>query len=106
LLPWLDESALTVGDSLRGKIDEGLANSRYGIVVLSHSFFAKQWPQHELDGLMSREVSGAKVILPVWHDITFEEVRDYSPILSGRVAAKSSEGLDTVVRKLREAMGL
>jgi hypothetical protein len=75
-------------------------------VVLSHSFFAKEWPQQELDGLMAREVAGAKVILPVWHDITFEEVRGYSPILSGRVAAKSSEGLDTVVRRLREAMGL
>jgi hypothetical protein len=106
LLPWYDESALTVGDSLRGKIDEGLAKSRYGIVVLSHAFFTKNWPQQELDGLMSREVAGAKVILPVWHNITFEEVRGYSPMLSGRVAAKSSEGLDTVVRKLREAMGL
>jgi len=106
LLPWYDESALTVGDSLRGKIDEGLVNSRYGIVVLSHAFFAKNWPQHELDGLMSREVAGAKVILPVWHNITFEEVRRYSPMLSGRVAANSSEGLDAVVRKLREAMGL
>ena len=106
LLPWYDETTLTVGDSLRRKIDEGLANSRYGIVVLSHSFFGKEWPQQELDGLMSREVAGAKVILPVWHKITFEEVRGYSPILAGRVAAKSSEGLDTVVKKLREAMGL
>jgi len=106
LLPWYDESALTVGDSLRGKIDEGLAHSRYGIVVLSHAFFRKNWPQQELDGLMSREVAGAKVILPVWHNITFEEVSGYSPMLSGRVAAKSSDGLDTVVRKLREAMGL
>jgi len=106
LSPWYDETALTVGDSLRRKIDEGLANSRYGIVVLSHSFFAKEWPQQELDGLLGKEVAGTKVILPVWHDITFEEVRGYSPILSGRVAAKSSEGLDTVVRKLRDAMGL
>jgi TIR domain len=106
LSPWYDETTLTVGDSLRRKIDEGLAHSRYGIVVLSHSFFAKEWPQQELDGLMSREVAGAKVILPVWHDITFEEVRGYSPILSGRVAAKSSEGLDAVVTKLREAMRL
>jgi hypothetical protein len=106
LSPWYDETTLTVGDSLRRKIDEGLAHSRYGIVVLSHPFFAKEWPQQELDGLMAREVAGAKVILPVWHDITYEEVRGYSPILAGRVAAKSSEGLDGVVRKLREAMGL
>jgi len=66
----------------------------------------KDWPLQELDGLMSREVAGAKVILPLWHNITFEEVKGYSPMLSGRVAAKSSDGLDIVVRKLREAMGL
>ncbi len=103
---WYDEFALKVGDSLRKKIDEGLANSRYGIVVLSRHFFAKNWPQHELDGLMSREIAGAKVIFPVWHNISLEEVRSRSPMLSGLVAAKSSEGMEVVVKKLREAMGL
>jgi hypothetical protein len=48
LLVWFDESALTVGDSLRGKIDEGLANSRYGIVVLSHSSSQKIGPNSSL----------------------------------------------------------
>jgi TIR domain len=41
---WYDEFALKVGDSLRRKIDEGLAKSRYGIVILSHAFFTKNWP--------------------------------------------------------------
>ena len=103
---WYDEFELRVGDSLRRKIDEGLGQSRYGIVVLSHSFFAKNWPQQELDGLMSREIAGTKVILPVWHKISFEEVRQYSPMLSGLVAAKSDQGVHSVVRTLREAMGL
>lgn len=106
LYVWYDDFTLRVGDSLRRRIDDGLANSRYGIVVLSKNFFAKNWPQHELDGLMSREIAGTKVILPVWHNISFEEVRIASPMLSGLVAAKSNEGLETVVRKLREAMGL
>src|SRR5262249_40383546 len=35
---WYDQTALTIGDSLRGKIDEGLANSGFGIVVLSPYF--------------------------------------------------------------------
>jgi hypothetical protein len=34
--------------------------------------------QHELDGLMSKEVAGNKVILPVWHGITVDEVRSHS----------------------------
>jgi hypothetical protein len=103
---WYDESSLNVGDSLRRAIDEGLNNSRYGIVVLSNNFFAKNWPQHELDGLMSKEILGTKVILPVWHQIAFEEVRNKSPMLAGIVAAKSDEGLAVVVKKLRMAMGM
>ena len=61
---WYDDRTLRMGDSLRQKIDEGLANARYGIVVLSKPFFEKKWTQHELDGLMSREIVGTKVILP------------------------------------------
>ena len=36
---WYDEFELKVGDSLRGSIDRGLVNSKYGIVVLSKNFF-------------------------------------------------------------------
>lgn len=106
---WYDKTALTVGDRLRQKIDEGLAQSRYGIVVLSHSFFAKQWPKDELEGLFAREIAGVpglKVILPVWHSINAWEVAQYSPMLAGRFAANSNDALDVVVRQLRDAMGI
>jgi hypothetical protein len=103
---WYDESTLKVGDSLRTAIDGGLGRCRFGVIVLSTNFFAKQWPQRELDGLIANEVVGVKVILPVWHNISAEEVRRASPMLAGRVAAKSSDGLGVVVRQLREAMGL
>lgn len=103
---WYDVFSLKVGDSLRRKIDEGLTKSRYGIVVLSKHFFSKEWPQNELDGLMSKEIAGTKVILPIWHNITAEEVRAKSPILAGRVAAKSEHGLEKVMSEIREAMGI
>jgi len=103
---WFDESTLRIGDSLRRAIDEGLGRSQFGVVVLSCNFFAKQWPQQELDGLVSREVAGVKVVLPIWHNISFDEVCRNSPMLAGRIAAKSTDGLATVVRQLREAMGL
>ena len=44
---WYDEFTLKVGDSLRRSIDNGLTNSRYGIVVFSNAFFAKNWTQYE-----------------------------------------------------------
>lgn len=39
---WYDEFTLKVGDSLRKSIDRGLAESDYGIVVLSPNFFQKK----------------------------------------------------------------
>jgi hypothetical protein len=66
---WYDEFSLSLGDSLRASIDSGLSDSRYGIVVLSPSFFAKRWPQEELNGLFAKELLGTKTILPIWHNI-------------------------------------
>ena len=91
---WYDEFELKIGDSLRRKIDKGLASSRFGVVVLSKSFFAKGWPNYELDGLVTRTVSGEQVILPIWHDITKQELIRYSPSLADKVAR--STGTHTV----------
>jgi tetratricopeptide (TPR) repeat protein len=101
---WFDEFTLTIGDSLRRSIDHGLAKSRYGIVVISPDFLKKEWPQKELDGLVSREIEGVKVILPVWHNIGATEIRAWSPILADRLAGSSSAGLDHVIQQLLEAM--
>lgn len=97
---WYDEYTLRIGDGLRQSIDDGLAKSRYGVVILSPHFFAKNWPQRELDGLLSLE-SGEKLrVLPVWHNVTTEDVKRFSPILAGRVGASTDSGLDPVVAKI------
>ena len=102
---WFDEFTLTVGDSLRRSIDRGLASCRFGIVVVSPNFLNKEWPQKELDGLTAREVDGTKVILPVWLDLTVDQLRSYSPMLADRVAALASNGLPCVVADLVRAIG-
>jgi TIR domain len=101
---WFDAFTLTVGDSLRRSIDHGLAQSRFGIVVISKNFLRKEWPQKELDGLVAREVDGIKVILPVWHEIGAAEIRSYSPLLADRLAASSDKGLDHVIAELMRAI--
>ena len=83
---WYDEFELRIGDSLRRKIDMGLANSRFGVVVLSRAFFGRGWPEYELDGLVTRTVSGDQVLLPVWHNVSKREVMDFAPSLADRVA--------------------
>lgn len=91
---WYDEFELKIGDSLRRKIDTGLAKSRFGIVVLSSSFFKKGWTNYELDGLVTRAVTGEQVLLPIWHEITKSELIEFSPSLADKVAR--STGTHTV----------
>lgn len=81
---WYDEFELRVGDSLRRKIDVGISRSRFGIVVPSRPFFAKGWSQYELDGLVTMAVSGKQVLLPLWHEISKDEVIRQAPPLRTR----------------------
>lgn len=101
---WLDEGEIKLGDSIRQKIDQGLAHSRFGAVVLSPSFFSKRWPASELDALFSREYLGTKVVLPIWHGLTVDEVRGWAPLLSGRLAVSTDDGIQTVARRILEAI--
>src|SRR5882672_5293005 len=63
---WFDEFSLRVGDSLSQSINKGLAQSKYGVVIISHAFLAKQWPQRELAGLFGKEDDNRNIILPIW----------------------------------------
>src|SRR5574341_2283770 len=97
---WYDEFMLKAGDSLLRTIDDGLRRSTYGIVLISPNFFAKEWPQRELDALLARADQGGKVILPIWHNITYEDVKQHSLILAGIFAIKSARGMKHVVAEL------
>lgn len=97
---WYDEFSLGLGDSIRRSIDRGLAASRYGVVVLSHKFFSKDWPQRELDAIFATMKTSERRILPIRHGISTQEVRGYSPMIADILAADSSEGIDEVVRKI------
>lgn len=92
LAVWYDEFTLGIGDILRRKIDDGLVRSRFGVVVLSPAFFAGGWKQYELDGLVTKEVgSDQQVILPVWHNVSRDDVMKHSPSLAAKVARSTAD---------------
>lgn len=98
---WYDEFELRIGDSLRQKIDLGLANSRAGLVVLSQSFFAKGWTNYELNGLVTNDVAGKQKLLPIWHGLSHEEVRQFSPSLADKVARSTgSASLEEIAAEI------
>jgi len=101
---WYDEFTLLLGDSLRQSIDYGLANSRFGVVVLSPNFLVKNWPRKELDGLFSKETEAEKVILPVWHNISQAELSKHSPMMADRIAVSTSNGLDMVIKEIMKVV--
>src|SRR3990172_5888270 len=83
---WYDEFSLRIGDGLSRSIDKGLADSRFGVVVISPHFIKKPWPEYELRGLVSREIDEDRVILPIWHGVTRKQVVAFSPPLADNVA--------------------
>lgn len=99
---WFDENTLNIGDSLFSKISEGIKNSNYGIVILSKNFLRKEWTKKELSGLISKEIfTSTDVILPVWLEITAEEVFSYSPLLADKVSVLvTREEVDKVIDKV------
>ena len=91
---WYDEFSLQFWDSLTTSIDKGLAESKFGLVILSKAFLSKKWPEYEYRSLMTREIDGERVILPLWYDVTKENVKDFSlyladikalPVLTGNL---------------------
>ena len=102
---WLDERSMTLGDSLLGKINEGLLGSDYGVVVLSPTFFGKKWTRAELGALMALETTTKKMILPIWKGLSAETIKDLMPTLADRVAVDAAQGLDVVVQAIKSAVG-
>jgi len=88
---WFDEIKIKVGHSIRQEIEAGIATCRFGVVIVSPHFFAKQWTNAELDALFGKKMdSGRNLVLPVWHHISKDEVTRNSPLLSGILALNST----------------
>ena len=104
---WFDKTALEWGDDLRPSIDRGLANCRYGIVVLSKAFLGKKkWTEYELNSLFALEQPGKKIILPIWHGITRDDLLQYGAGFADRLAKISSkDSYEDIVESLLNLVG-
>jgi hypothetical protein len=103
---WFDEFSTTVGDSLRESIDKGLAACPKCIVILSPNFCdGNGWTAAECNGAFGRHVAaGGGVILPIWHQITKQQVADYSPMIADVFALDSGLGIDELARQILRAL--
>jgi hypothetical protein len=98
---WLDELELAIGDNLRRRIDRGIASSRFAVAVFSQLYFTKGWTQYELDGIVNLATGGEQRLLPIWHNVTKDQVVGYSPSLSGLLArSTSTHTIDEIAQEI------
>jgi len=100
LTVWYDEFNLGLGKSIRGTIDEGLKSSSYGVVILSKTFFTKEWTKRELDALVSIFNTSEDRILPIRYGLTPDEVSEISPILAGIFSRSWDDGLENLANEV------
>lgn len=99
---WFDEFSLSVGDSLREKVEQGLRDCKHCVLVITPRFLANTgWTKREFDSVFTRELLDRKnVVLPIWWQVTQRDVYNYSPSLADRFALQWGDGVALVAGKL------
>ena len=97
---WYSGKELGVGDSIEKTIQNGLNRSRYGIVIFSPTYLAKNWTIREFYTLLAKEIEEQKVILPVLYNITLDELKNKDLLMADRFAVNADKGMDFVVERL------
>lgn len=97
---WYSGKELGVGDSIEKTIEKGLNRSRYGIVIFSPTYLAKNWTIREFYTLLAKEIEEHKVILPVLYNVTLDELRNKDLVMADRFAVNADKGIDFVVERL------
>ncbi len=104
---WYDEFSLKVGDNLRESIEKGLKECQKCVLVLSPNFLSNRgWTKKEFDSIFTRELlEESQLVLPVWYQVSKQQVFDYSPsLLNVKGLDWSTEGEEEVCRQLHRAI--
>lgn len=77
-----DTEVLSWGDNWKKVILDGTASSEFAIIVISENFFGREWTEKELHEFLERQnSSGQKIVLPLLHNISLEQLKEKYPTL-------------------------
>lgn len=99
-----DVKVFKIGHSQTDMMNVGILNSKFGVVFLSKNFIKSGWGDYEFKGFLNREIKEERVIiLPIWHEITYDEVKQYNPVLVDKFAlATDSFTIDEIVDRISD----
>lgn len=61
---------------------DGTASSEFAIIVISENLFDREWTEKELHEFLERQnSSGQKIVLPLLHNISLEQLKEKYPAL-------------------------
>lgn len=71
-----DTDSIEWGDDWAQKIKDGLANCRFGVIIISKDFYDRTWTEKELKSLLVRQNdNGENVILPILFNTDINELK-------------------------------
>ena len=87
-----DKDSLEWGDNWKDKILNGTQKSEFAVIVISENFFGREWTEKELSEFLNRQNrNGQKLILPILHNISFEQLQKHYPNVADIQALDSSK---------------
>lgn len=101
----VDRFGIKMGDVLRRRIDAGLANSRLALVIISKAFLEKGWTSAEMDCLVTKSATGEQVILPIWHNVSRQDMLNLSSLLASKLARSTYlHSVEDIASEIAEAL--
>ncbi len=99
---WFSEEDVDLGTNLARQLDRGIRCSRVGVVLVTPAMMMALrqggFADQELGALLA-----TNRVIPVLHEVTFEELRGESPLLAARVGLTTAESsLDEVAEKIAD----
>jgi len=101
-----DIKVFKIGHSQTDMMNMGILNSRFVIVFLSPNFIKSGWSDYEFKSFLNREINEKRIIiLPIWHDVSVEQVREYNPYLVDKFALSTEKhSVDEMVEHITQVI--
>ncbi len=97
---WYSGNELSIGDRIESLIQKGLEQSHFGIAILTENYLRKSWTMREFYSLLAKEKEGRKVILPVLHNVSVDDLKAKDLTIADKFGISSERGLSQVVDTL------
>jgi len=106
IIVWYDEFSLKPGDRLSESIDKGLTECRHAVLLVSKNLLENTtWASTEMSALLTRAVTQANSLIPVWANVDARAVAARSARLADIVALNHSGDPEELASRIYVAVG-